>query len=94
MSEIREVSVRQSPVTSSCLFFSPDPGMCQDATHIQDGSRPSQLAHFDTLKKYISLVSLDPVKVTIKVNHIEKAEVASLWPCAPGYTATGIVHHY
>lgn len=68
--------------------------MCQDATHIQGGSRPSQLAHFDTLKKCISLLSLDPVKLTIKVNHSEKAEVASLWPCAPGHTAMGIVHHY
>lgn len=53
--------------------------MCQDATHIQGGSHPSQLAHSDTLKKYISLLSLDPVKLTIKVNHNEKAEVASFY---------------
>lgn len=96
MSEVRK---RRRPAAcdlSSFFFFkfSPNSGVCQDATHIQGGSCPSQLAHSDTLKKYISLVILNPVKLAIKINHNEKTEVAILWPCAPGDTAMSSVQHY
>lgn len=46
------------------------------------------------LKSIISLVILNPVKLTIKINHNEKTEVAILWTCAPGDTAISTVHHY
>lgn len=51
-----------------------------------DSSLP-QSVHSDILKKSISLVSLNPVRLTIKINHNENTEVASLRPCVPGDTA-------
>lgn len=39
-------------------------------------------------------ISLNPVKLTIKINHNEKTEVAILWPCAPDDTAMSTMHHY
>lgn len=68
--------------------------VCQDVTHIQGGYPPSQSAHSDTLKEYISLVSLNLVKLTIKINHDEKTEVARLWSCGPGDTDMSTVYYY
>ena len=65
------------------------------ATHIQGDSPLPQSVQSDILKKSISLVIFNPVSLTVKVNHNENTEVASLWPCVPGDTAMNTTQlHY